>query len=965
MTGSSWARNLRILNIVATRIDAQSAPGDVRRAHDEAVANSSLAEVVGGLVGMAEMLDNSQGAANEMAHLVVKIADAVVKVAERPAQATGMTGIEYLRALCIAGAAQELESAITGPVALMPNSVSVSFGADAAKLMAGLSALGEGIKETGARIKETFGVAAQSVEGDVAKMDEALSTLNRTIEAKVTVGGDATARLDHLKAKLDEFAHAVATAKTKVDDTESEQKLLKMEAALDRLGAKTSKPTITVGGIAESEAKLLAIQAELKKLSDEKISPKVDVSTSGSGGGDMKKVASDASAAADSAGKLGSAAASSSDGMSKMMMAGIALSPALVTLTNAAGGLAAALPAIGAGAASGLAALKIGFDGISEAVSALMQPTAATSQSMDALKTAQNSAAQSAASAAQAITAAQQALASAVSTASYDQQSAVESLAKAEQAAANARVSAAQSIVSAQQGLASAEQALGNAVQSEANARVSAALSVTSAQQGLASSEQALGNAQYSEEQAQKSLTQARVDAKDALTNLNDQVKDGALSQRQASIDVIDAQKALATAPGGANYSQLQLNVEKALQAQKDLADHQDQLKAKTAQANAQGVEGSNLVQGALHGVDAAIQAVGNAQQAQANAATALARAQVTGAQQVAAAIQAVGNAQQAVGNAETALQRAQVTGAQQVQAADQAVGDTQRSNARQALNDAQAIEKAHTAVATAIRNQGFQAEQSALAVKNAMLAATGQTGALQQAMANLTPAGLTFVTFLKGSLIPQFQELKAKVQDALLPGIEAGLKAMQPAIKVFGESIVTAGKGIGDWFTQFGKLIGQGPGLANFTKIIQLGGKFMADLGQAILPVISGVLAIGAKAGPVLDMIIKAISGVAAKFSAWASGPGGQQFMDNAVKALSALGPALGHLADLASALLTAFAPLGNTIVTLVGHLADKLTPVVQKLSPFLDGLANCSVTSLPPRSTSSDRSFNTSPSS
>lgn len=855
----------------------------------------------------------------------------------------------------------------------MSNTASVSLGADAAKFETVFTAAAATAKKTGDGIKESFDSAAASVDESATKIDAALEALNKTVDAKVTISGDATERLADVKARIDDLSHAVAEARVRVDDNEGQAQLSSMEAALERLGAKTAKPQITlagiadteaklgtlqqslaalrdekitptvtvddtaaeprlvqlraalaemsrtvatakvtlddstsraklltleaaldrmsakaakptvdVGGIPETEAKLLTIRAELEKLGAERVGPKVDTSSLDSGSGSAKNLGKDLSDAGNSASSSGNNFAS--------MAAKIALiGPAAAAAAPAVGGLLAALPAIGAGALSALAALKLGFDGISTAVSALQAPTAATSQSMDALATATNSAAQSAESARQAIVAAQQALGNAISTQANDSISATESLGNA-------------------------QQTLANTVQAAANAQVSAAQSIVSAQQALASSEQSLGNAQYSETQAQKTLTQARIDARDAITNLNDQVKDGALAQQQAALDVTNAQSAMAAGVSvGPQAAQLKLSYEQAVQHAQDLKDQQDQLRQKTAQANQQGVEGSTGVQSALQGVVTATQAVGNAQQAVGNAVRALDQAQVAGAQQIA-------SAQQAVGNAVRSL------------------GDVQRNNARQALSDTQAVGNAQTALGTAYRNQSFQQEQGQLAIKNATLATTGQTTALQQAMANLTPVGQAMAR----SISDQLTVLKNNVQNALLPGIANGLKAMQPAIDVFGRSVVSAGSGIGDWFTKFGQIIGQGPGLAEFTKIIDLGQQFMTGMGSAALDVVNGVLAIGSQAGPVIQVIIDAVGGIAREFADWASGPGGQEFINNAVAALQNLGPTLTSIAKLAEALSTTFGPVGTMILGLVKTLADGLAPVVRDLGPTIKKLSD-----------------------
>lgn len=447
--------------------------------------------------------------------------------------------------------------------------------------------------------------------------------------------------------------------------------------------------------------------------------------------------------------------------------------------------------------------------------------------------------------------------------------------------------SAAEQALSAAQEEQSAAQAVANAQEALGNAQTEAADSVHRAQEQLTQSTQALAAAEQAEQNAQVALTQARIDAANAIVNLNDQVADGALAIQQATLDQATAQTALATAqqtPGtsAGALAQAQLTAAQASQHLQDLTDQQQQLTQAQTASNAAGVAGAAGVVSATQALGAAQQTVATDQQSQTDASNALLEAQATAVQKV---------------------------------------------------SDAQ------TSLATAISSQSATLQRVALEAQAAGASAGGAaapTNAFAAAMAGLTPAGRTFVTFLTSTLLPMYDAFKAQVQEALLPGITVALAGLLPVFQTIEPFIIQAALGISSFAQNLSGLLSSGPGLFNLSTIFEAGAGFMQDLAKAVLIAVPAFLTIGAQASPIVGALGKGIKDLVGAFANWVANGGFEKFLTwlktngpGIVSDLSRLLTGIGHLT-------ISLAPLGGIVLKIVGYLVTWIAAIA-KFDPLL----------------------------
>jgi hypothetical protein len=158
----------------------------------------------------------------------------------------------------------------------------------------------------------TFGKVTQ------AKVKAAL----RNVSASVPVQANttpATTSLDKLKARLEELAGKVATARLDADDKDAVAKLAAMAVKLDRLDRRVASPRITLEGAAAAEAEMLALDVSFDRL-----------------GSKAENLGGSAVSTGRDLGALSQFA------MPAVIAAGVALSPVLVTTGVGMAGLGAA-----------------------------------------------------------------------------------------------------------------------------------------------------------------------------------------------------------------------------------------------------------------------------------------------------------------------------------------------------------------------------------------------------------------------------------------------------------------------------------------------------------------------------------------------------------------------------------------------------------------------------------------------
>jgi hypothetical protein len=457
-------------------------------------------------------------------------------------------------------------------------------------------------------------------------------------------------------------------------------------------------------------------------------------------------------------------------------------------------------------------------------------------------------------------------------------------------AATTARTSAKQQTASAY-AVAGAQDRVKQASESANRARVEGARSVSDAEKAAgkqveqaltaqASAQKALRSATSDLRREQDTLTDAWEAGRRSLEDLQSQVAGNRLDQRQAALDLKDAEKELAAARQSGNKDAIDratLAYDRQVQTVKDLQTQAGRLATDNADAQKKGVAGSDQV--------------------------------VAANERIAAAQDRVGEATAAAKAADVAVVQARIDGAE-------------------------SVGRAQEAATLRIEDADHQVVESQRALQQA-LAQTGDAGAssadkVATAMANLSPAGQSFVKFLFGAK-QQVQELGGVAQTALFPPLQAGLQALlsqQPAISGMVSKLAGAtGGALNTILTT----------LANPTWMSFFG--VLADASTTILPALAQLFLHGADAARELLMMLLPLA------------PAGIALANQFLSLFQILAPfivqLLAGLIPAASAFLGALAPLGPVLQALgpiLGVLAQAFTVVLiaalQALTPILIAL-------------------------
>lgn len=521
-------------------------------------------------------------------------------------------------------------------------------------------------------------------------------------------------------------------------------------------------------------------------------------------------------------------------------------------------------PAVAASAAAVAMSAPAMFAGLGLGAAGLKLGTSGISQTLTDYQAQQDGAAQAAQQNAQRIASANATVASAQA-----------SLANAERSASQQRVSAAEAVTNA-------EQQLGVTEQQVAQQHAQAAQQVQAAEYGLTQANQAAT-------QAQQALNDARATAARQLQDMANQAVDARLQVQADRFALVDAQKA-----------QQQVDASSTSTAEQ---------RAKAALAVAQAQQ--RLREAEI----AASRAASDNTKAQ--------KAGVNGSQQVVAAQRNLASAhhqqqtaQQALANARQNEVQQQIAGARAIAQAEQRISDARRNEANQAANSAAAIAAAQRSLANAER-------QRQTAVKTTSSAAQK----LAQDMADLSPAGRSFVGFLE-RLNPVLDHLKAKAQANLLPGLQRAITDLLPALPTFSTLIATVDRSISRFADGVAKVAASKAGL----QVFKDGSVLFQDLASAALSVFDGFTTLAAGFSPIVRSLGSAVKHVAAQFDAWAqrvstngdlskflayveqSGPKIWQTVESLAKAV---GKILLYVAPLAPRMLTLTTAMANLVAS------------------------------------------------
>ncbi|AKU15743.1 hypothetical protein [Luteipulveratus mongoliensis] len=672
-----------------------------------------------------------------------------------------------------------------------------------------------------------------------------------------------------------------AIGKTKIgvdlDAGAAQAQITRIKGELDRLGADSADIGVRVDSGAASAA-LERVDAEVSRIDGRHAEINVDVDT---GGAETRLAA------------MGAQSVSAGSGVSTLVLAALALAPALIPIAAvgipAIAGIGAA--AIGAGAGMGVLALAI----------------APVVKAMQALNAADEANAQAGKQ--------QTAQAAAIASAQASVTSATKSLANTRAQVADAAVAASTRIKRAQESVRDAEvqgnREIGAAQRAVSDARERGAQQVEAAVARVKSAEQGLASAQRQSLTAQQALNDARKAAKQNLEDLALRVQDAALNERSGKLQIADAQQRLNEVLADKNSTtldkeQAKLALDQARQAYQETLVQNKRLRDEKAAADKAGVNGSKQVKDAQQGVADANQRVKDAQ------------GEITKAQ--AGVVKAQKDAAKSVADAERKYADARINASRGVLRAQQQVTDAMKAQQTQARQGAFQVGQSQASLAAAQRSLTLARAKSGEAT-------AAQTKAAA-AMAALTPAGRSFVTFLRGQLIPAFGGLSKAAQTGFLPGAEQALKNLLPLatpLKAFvtdistrlGNMAVAASKALtGPFWTRF------------FTFIATNAGPWMETFGRILGNVAKGFAALFLAAAPAGTSFLGILETLSQRFATFGQSSGDpnsgfQGVLRYAQVALPKVGAFLAAFGAALARVTVALAPLG---LVLLGVLTNTL---------------------------------------
>ncbi|MFC7723375.1 hypothetical protein [Nonomuraea recticatena] len=580
---------------------------------------------------------------------------------------------------------------------------------------------------------------------------------------------------------------------------------------------------------------------------------------------------------------------------------------ALVSAAGQAGGSLAILPAAAGAAAQGLAGLLVGLAGVGGALGALSQADQTAGASAGAAAAAREAAAARVEQAAERIKQAERRV-----------RDTREGLIDSNRAVRDAEERVREAIESVQE----ARENSGRVAQAVADAAERSSRRIADAERGYATAVKA-------SQKAQEGLNEARRAAKERLEDLALAVKGGALDEESAQIGIERAKERLEKVMKDPFASDLDkreadLAFRQALQRLEEVKERNGDLAEEKADADARGVEGSKEVQAAQEQLAAAQERILEAERGITEARKDAARQAEDGARRIAAADEAIIDAKRRVRDAEEALERARRS----------------RRNAGEAAADARAeLEKAKKAK--------HAAEKAA-----AQPASSGGGGAdpVAIAMAKLSPAMRSFVLYLHNVVRPELSRVREATQEALAPGLQAGVRAALPLLATLRGNLAITGSTLGDIARDFGNFFGSKTFNADLSQIMGRNNQALSLFGKAGVSAFRGLTDVFVVLSPFVvkfaDLVAEGADRFADLMAANRADGSMEDFFERAWEAASKLWRIVSNLFEGIVSLAEAAAPSGGTLLEDLAQGAERFAqwaadPATQeKARAFFDGL-------------------------
>lgn len=166
----------------------------------------------------------------------------------------------------------------------------------------------------------------------------------------------------------------------------------------------------------------------------------------------------------------------------------------------------------------------------------------------------------------------------------------------------------------------------------------------------------------------------------------------------------------------------------------------------------------------------------------------------------------------------------------------------------------------------------------------------------------------------------PLVDALRPLVDDAILPGVEAGFSSLVPVFQALAPFIVDSAGVIGQLVAGFGQFLSSAAGISDINGIFSAGSQFFAAFSQGLLALLPALGTIGSQAAPIVSALSSGVDNLISAFAKWVANGG----FENFVRWLQKNGPSIvGDIAAFVTGfgkLLIALAPVGVVLLGAVG---------------------------------------------
>ncbi|MER5649591.1 hypothetical protein [Streptosporangium sp. NPDC002524] len=475
--------------------------------------------------------------------------------------------------------------------------------------------------------------------------------------------------------------------------------------------------------------------------------------------------------------------------------------------------------------------------------------------------------------------------------------------------AAEASVAADEGVIAAQARVAAARARVAEVAAASAERMRDAARSVEVAERRVSDSYRA-------EQRALESLNDARKAAKERLEDLALAAKGSALDEESAQLAIRRAKENLdktKTDPFASDLDkdEADLAYRQALQRLEEVKERNGDLAQEKADADAKGVEGSDEVKAALERIQQAQQASRDAEYA-------------------------LGEAREEAARAAVEAAKSQIAAAQDVKEAERGVLAARRDAER-------AVER--------LRDAEIELRRAQRDAKDAGKQQAAGAASATKEYDKLTAAGQRFAKFVHDTLKPAGKAIKDAVQEAMLPGVQAGLEKSLGLLKVVERGMGKTGKAIGDVFRKdLGSLVSDEQFKIDISNIMDGNAEATGRFGRGAISILSGVRNVVRVSTQFVVRFSKKIEEGAQTFEDWtdaARRDGSlEDFFERAWSAASKVWRIVKNVAGGLLGLGEASSGSGNTLMEDLAQAAERFNrwandPAVQeRLQKFFDDL-------------------------